>query len=513
MSVCIPVVSDHGLIEGCLDSLADSGPSVDTEVVVVANGLGGNELSSLRKRDDIVLVRSAVNAGFSGGNNLAARFSRGRYLLLLNDDSIVEAGFIDRLLSVVVRDPLIAAAGGKILSADGTLQEAGSVLWSDGWVAHVGAGLPADSTAYHYVRYADYISANGLLVDRHAWDAVGGLDERYFPAYYEDVDLCLALLDHGYRVAYEPRARLTHLESQSTSATFRDFLLIRNRALLVGKWSALLQSFGDHPDPIDDTAIDAAVLRAERSIGRVLVLEGSADATEWHRLPTVTALASAGWSVMVSAPVDQRPAGSADRAMRDRMADLGVDVRKERPEDLLSRYGDCLDAVVVSGAGTDVGQSLQRPDGSSIPLVGRGEDRDDSVVARVAAVVRRGDESSPLVEAQPPTSAVSTHHPSEGAPDPLGGPAEGIAGSSVAATTDDASRRDLKFAEADVKIREEFREYLEYELARTQAALDETDAAFRRLVESFDDKERYIDSLLSVRVKKWIVGRLRSRGS
>jgi transcription termination factor NusB len=83
----------------------------------------------------------------------------------------------------------------------------------------------------------------------------------------------------------------------------------------------------------------------------------------------------------------------------------------------------------------------------------------------------------------------------------------------VAATTDDASRRDLKFAEADVKIREEFREYLEYELARTQAALDETDAAFRRLVESFDDKERYIDSLLSVRVKKWIVGRLRSRGS
>ena len=84
-------------------------------------------------------------------------------------------------------------------------------------MAHVGAGLPADSTAYGYVRYADYISANGLLVDRHAWDAVGGFDERYFPAYYEDVDLCLALLDHGYRVAYEPRARLQHLESQSTS--------------------------------------------------------------------------------------------------------------------------------------------------------------------------------------------------------------------------------------------------------------------------------------------------------
>ena len=73
VSVCIPVVSNHGLIEGCLDSLADSRPSVDTEVVVVANGLAADGLSSLQKRDDIVLVFSAVNTGFSGGNNLAAR--------------------------------------------------------------------------------------------------------------------------------------------------------------------------------------------------------------------------------------------------------------------------------------------------------------------------------------------------------------------------------------------------------------------------------------------------------
>ncbi len=179
-------------------------------------------------------------------------FARGRYLLLLNDDSVVEAGYIDRLLSAIERDPSVAAAGGRVLSPDGTLQEAGSVLWSDGWVAHVGAGLPADSNAYYYVRYADYVSANGLLVDREAWDAVGGLDERYFPAYYEDVDLCLALWHHGYRVAYEPRARLRHLESQSTSTTYRNFLLIRNRAQLVAKWSAPLQSFADHPDPIDE---------------------------------------------------------------------------------------------------------------------------------------------------------------------------------------------------------------------------------------------------------------------
>jgi GT2 family glycosyltransferase len=366
VSVCIPVVSNHGLIESCLDSLADSRPSVDIEVVVVANGLTENGLSSLQNREDIVLVYSAVNAGFSGGNNLAARFARGRFLLLLNDDSLVEAGFIDRLLRAVEGDPAIAAAGGKILSADGTLQEAGSVLWSDGWVAHVGAGRPADSPAYGYPRDVHYISANGLLVDRQAWDTIGGLDERYFPAYYEDVDLCLALLNSGYRVVYEPQAQLTHLESQSTSAPFRNFLLVRNRAQLVAKWSTLLQTFPDHPEPMDATAIDAAVLGGERSTNRV--------------------------------------------------------------------------------------------------------------------------------------------------PDSFGGDAGG--GPGVPMTdAPDAPRRDHVFAESEARIRDEYLEYLEGELSRLQSVLDESDAAFRNLVDAFDEKERYIDSLLSVRAKKWIVGRIPHRRS
>jgi GT2 family glycosyltransferase len=363
--VCIPVVSSHGLIERCLKSIVDSHPSVDTEIVVVANGLPDSELRTLRNRDDIVLISCAVNTGFSGGNNLAARFARGRYLLLLNDDSIVEAGYVNRLLRVVDGDPAVAAACGRILSADGTLQEAGSVLWSDGWVAHAGAGLPADSPSYAHARDVDYASANGLLVKREAWDKVGGLDERYFPAYYEDVDLCLALVSHGYRVVYEPEAELRHLESQSTAAPFRGFLLVRNRAQLVAKWGALLQQFPDRPEVVDAGAVDAAVRHAGRSESGVL-------------------------------------------------------------------------------------------DGS-------------------------------------------------------GGDADTVPAGRMTSATHDAWRPDGDYVAAEARIRDEYIAYLEDEMARLESVIDESDVAFERLVDAFDEKERYINSLLSVRAKKWIFGRLPGR--
>lgn len=523
VSVCIPVVSDHGLIHDCLDALVRSRPAAETEVVVVANGLSGDGISSLRNREDIVLVRSDVNTGFSGGNNLAARFARGRYLLLLNDDSIIEAGFVDRLLGAFERDPSVAAVGGRILSADGTLQEAGSVLWRDGWVAHVGLGLPADSTAYSYVRYADYVSANGLLVDRGAWDLVGGLDERYFPAYYEDVDLCLAIREHGYRVAYEPRARLRHLESQSTATGFRNFLLIRNRAQLITKWSARLDDFGDPPDPIDEAAIDAAVLRAEGRMGRVLVVEASADAATWRAPLTIEALAIAGWSVMVSAPPAKGQAdGRTDRIIRDRMSDLGVDVRVERPEDLVLRYGSDLGAVVTTGEGTDIGPTPQRPGGASIPQVPVGTDPDESVVARMPDLARRGPDSPPQLDAFGPNEEVAAHGPSDEV-------TAAHAGIRLAPMTDDVTLRDVAFVQADAAVRREYTEFLEHERAilraaldktqlalentqlaldKTRLALEKTDADFRRVMDALQERDRYIDALPSVRVKKWVVGRL-----
>jgi hypothetical protein len=249
-------------------------------VVVVANGTPPEQLDSLTGHDDVVLVVNQVNLGFGPGCNQAASVARAPLLVFLNDDSTVEDGCIDALVRTASSDAEIGAVGSRILAVDGTLQEAGSVLWRDGSAAHVGEGLPPESNAYQEPRYVDYASANGLLVTRPAWDTVGGFDERFSPAYYEDVDLCLTLAAHGFRTRYEPRARVIHRGSQSTSSAYRGFLLSRNQRRLVEKWGHALDRFGPPPakdtGPIFDAAVRLAVIgaAAPRPVGDALAASG-----------------------------------------------------------------------------------------------------------------------------------------------------------------------------------------------------------------------------------------------
>jgi O-antigen biosynthesis protein len=244
-SVVVLVLDRVDLLDGCLSTLAGSS-SVPTEVVVVANGTDPAALAALRRRDDVVLVRSGVNLGFGGGCDLGAEVARGEFLVFVNDDSRLDAGCIDRLVARARTDPTIGAVGSRIYAGDGRLQEAGGIFWRDGSSAHVGRDRPAAERAYVVARDVDYCSANGLLVRRSAWDAVGGFDDAYFPAYYEDADLCMALRDHGLRTVYEPTATLVHLETQSSTPEYRRFLMDRNRATFRRRWADALAA---HPDP------------------------------------------------------------------------------------------------------------------------------------------------------------------------------------------------------------------------------------------------------------------------
>ena len=263
-SVVILVMDQVDRLMACLRSLAALPDAPAHEIVVVGNGTPAEMLAALPGQDSLVLVPSPVNLGFAGGCNWGARFARGEHLVLLNDDTEVEPGWLAALVAVARSDPRIGAVGSRLIGADGTLQEAGSILWRDGGTLQVGRGLPAGSRAYDRVRDTDYCSGCGLLVTRTAWEAVGGFDERYFPAYHEDVDLCLSLRASGFRTVYAPEARLVHHRGASLPEDLRTMIAVRNGQRFIAKWGDALLDYPPQPGHGNrEAAVAAAVLRAE----------------------------------------------------------------------------------------------------------------------------------------------------------------------------------------------------------------------------------------------------------
>jgi GT2 family glycosyltransferase len=262
-SIVTLVTTDTTMLQRCLSAVhATVSPHELHEVIVVANGTPDHALVGLEEREDIVLIRSPVNHGFAGGCNLAVRSARGARFVFLNDDATVTTGWLEGLHRALDADSNIAVAGSKVLLCGDRLQEAGSVLWSDGSTSGVGRGGDSQAPEFSVRRPVDYVSFCCAMVRRSAWEDAGGFDERYFPAYYEDLDLCLTLRRLGWKVMYEPASVVQHTEGGSTPRQFRDFLSRRNQAVFVAKWAPVLREYEDPPASEAERA--EAVIRALR---------------------------------------------------------------------------------------------------------------------------------------------------------------------------------------------------------------------------------------------------------
>lgn len=276
------VTDDTAMLSRCLRTIDATVLADDpVEMVIVANGTPAPALIALEKRQDVVLVRSPVNHGFSGGCNLAVRCTRGERLVFINDDVTVSPGWLEGLHRALDRDPDVAVVGTKVLLTDDRLQEAGGVLWRDGSTSGVGRGRAPSSTAFSVPRIVDYVSFCCAMVRRSAWREAGGFDERYFPAYYEDLDLCVTLSGLGWKVMYEPTAVVHHTEGGSASRHFRHFLSQRNQAKFVAKWEALLSGYESPPATDADRAVaeDRALRRAAERRWPGRATNGAGDST------------------------------------------------------------------------------------------------------------------------------------------------------------------------------------------------------------------------------------------
>jgi GT2 family glycosyltransferase len=337
VSVIALVTQDVTWLERCLRSVREVTPQdISSEVIVVANGTAPAALRDISVRQDVVLIESPVNLGFGGGCNLAARLARGKRLVFLNDDVVVTPGWLEGLNRVMDEDERAAVVGSKVLLRDGELQEAGCVLWSDGSTSGVGRGDDPSKPAYLERRAVDYVSFCSAMVRRSAWEAAGGFDDRYFPAYYEDVDLCLTMQVGGWRVMYEPTSVVHHAEGASASRDFRDFASRRNQRQFVAKWAVTLSTYR-HP-PTNAERADAVEQALRQASKRQAAVDAPPAAD--HRPPAADVSDLLDDAVTSKLIVDKLYADSLVKAeyirlLEERVANRGVrDVLRTR----LSRY-------------------------------------------------------------------------------------------------------------------------------------------------------------------------------
>ena len=250
LSVVIPTFDQADHLYSTLIALSDAIVGTETEVIVVDDTSSDHTADLLRSVTNARVVTNDSNAGFIRSTNRGAASASGEYILLLNNDCHPRALALKRMTDVLDRDPSVGLVGAKLVYPNGRLQEAGGIIWRDGTGANYGRNDNPGLPQYNYRREVDYCSAACVMVRREAWLELGGLDERFVPAYYEDVDLAFSLRSIGYRVVYEPTAEAIHFEGishgTSTGSGIKRYQAINHRKF-VSKWNEVLER--EHQPP------------------------------------------------------------------------------------------------------------------------------------------------------------------------------------------------------------------------------------------------------------------------
>lgn len=227
LSIAIVSFNTQVLLLDCLRSVFESALTARFEVIVVDNHSGDATVKAVQVSYPTVrIIANPENRGFSKGVNQALALSSGRYLLMLNSDTRIQAHALERMLACLDQEPDIGAVGCKQWTEDGRMYQScfpfPSIRDHLAYAAIFQKCAPAVQRALAGRRVidcsqsqdVDWINGACLMVRRDLLKACGGLDEGYF-MYFEDVDLCRAVRQRGYRIRHLAEADVIHLIGRS----------------------------------------------------------------------------------------------------------------------------------------------------------------------------------------------------------------------------------------------------------------------------------------------------------
>ncbi|QOY62341.1 glycosyltransferase [Lysobacter sp. H21R4] len=346
-SIVVPVFNQIEHTLGCLRALAAHPPRAEIEIIVVDDGSSDGTAAALPAIEGLRYQARAGNGGFIAACNDGAALARGEFVVFLNNDTVPQPGWLDSLLDTFEQYPDTGLAGAQLVYPDGRLQEAGGIVFADGSGWNYGRFGAPDAPAHAFVREVDYCSGAALAIRRSLFTQLDGFDARYSPAYYEDTDLGFAVRDAGWKVRYQPAARVVHLEGITAGTDVRHgpkAYQVRNQAIFADKWAAALAL-----QPA--AGADADQASNHRCRHTVLVIDAFSprpdrDSASLRLLNLMRMLREEGAHV-VFVPADRGHAGDYTREMQQ----LGIEVWY-RPflqplPTWLRKHGPRFDSVLV----------------------------------------------------------------------------------------------------------------------------------------------------------------------
>lgn len=234
-------INYNGLKDTC--ALIDTIPfddNVSLEVIVVDNASKNDEAAEISRRyPHVRTIRSEANLGFAGGNNLGIKAAQGKYLFLINNDTVFRQFNVRSLIERLDSSPRIGVVCPKIRFAwgDNPIQYTGYTSLSPITLRNRSIGYgEQDHGQYDVAHTTPYAHGAAMMLKREVVERVGFMPECYF-LYYEELDWSMMITRAGYEIWYEPQCTIFHKESQSTgqNSPLRTYYITRNRLLLVSR--------------------------------------------------------------------------------------------------------------------------------------------------------------------------------------------------------------------------------------------------------------------------------------
>lgn len=348
VSIIIPVFGKLEITLACIKSISQFQQESKFEIIIVDDCSPDDSGDWLAKLPKVKVVRNNSNLGFIDSCNVGADIANGHYLHFLNNDTIVTERWLDELVLTFGIFSDVGMVGSKLLYPDGSLQEAGGIIWRDGSAWNFGNGDFPSRPEYSYARQVDYCSGASLLIEKALFQKFNGFDQLYKPAYCEDADLALKITASGLKVVYQPSSVVYHIEGatsgRETSSGAKSYQ-IQNTKKLSNRWSAVLKSHSPN-------GVSPMIEKDRFARKRVLVVDHSfpmpdKDAGSVTSINTMLLLRQFGFQVTFATPTTQL----IQNSYSEQLSRFGIEVLVQPYVDSLRKHlqteGSRYDLVFV----------------------------------------------------------------------------------------------------------------------------------------------------------------------